>query len=102
MSRYGLNHADLLTLSEGHLIYIQESESSLLHKGEILNFDYNGSSLKLSAKKNNVCLQFYKFTPIGVELAQLIGDNRNEDFSAHLQQCLSAYFIVNQEGSFPE
>jgi uncharacterized repeat protein (TIGR03899 family) len=97
LSRYGLNHNDLLTLSEGHLIYIQETESSLLHKGEILNFDYNGSPLKLSAKKNNVCLQFYKFTPIGVELAQLIGDNRNEDFSAHLQQCLSNYFIVNHQ-----
>lgn len=97
LSHYGLNHADLLTLSEGHLIYIQESESSLLKKGDILHFDYNGTPLKLSAKKNNVCLQFYKFTPIGVELAQLIGDNENEDFSVHLKQFLSSYFIVNHK-----
>ncbi len=97
LSHYGLNHADLLTLSEGHLIYIQESESSLLNKGDILHFDYNGTPLKLSAQKNNVCLQFYKFTPIGVELAQLIGDKENEDFSAHLKQFLSSYFIVNHK-----
>jgi uncharacterized repeat protein (TIGR03899 family) len=94
LSHYGLNHADLLALSESHLIYIQESESSLLNKGEVLQFDYNGTHLKLTAKKKDVCLQFYKFTPIGVELANLISDKRNDDFSLHLQQVLSSYFVV--------
>ena len=97
LSHYGLDHADLLTLSENHLIYIQESESNLLNKGDVLSFDYNGKNLKLTAKKHNVCLQFFRFTPIGVELANLIDDNCHDDFNSHLQQVLSRYFIINNK-----
>lgn len=95
LSHYGLNYADLLALSENHLIYLQESESSLIRKGETLHFTYNGLPLKLTARKRNVCLQFYKFTPLGAELAHLISDKSNDDFFEHLQSKLTHYFVVN-------
>ncbi|WP_246143497.1 TIGR03899 family protein [Colwellia echini] len=97
LSQYGLNHADLLALSENHLIYIQESESSLINKGETLQFMYNGSSMRLTAIKADVSLQFYKFTPLGSELAQLIGDKGNDDFFEHLKNKLSYYFLINSD-----
>ena len=92
LSHYGLNYADLLSLAENHLIYIQESESSLMDKGEVLQFTYNGLPLKLTAKKTSVSLQFYKFTPLGAELAQLITDKSNDEFFEHLKSTLSYYY----------
>jgi len=97
LSHYGLNYADLLALSENHLIYLQESESSLLSKDDSLQFTYNGLALKLTAKKSNICLQFYKFTPLGAELAHLISDKSNDEFFEHLKNMLTHYFVVNRD-----
>lgn len=97
LSHFGLNYADLLALSENHLIYIQESESSLINKGEAFQFTYNGSPIKLTAKKSDVCLQFYKFTPLGAELASLISDKSNHEFLEHLKSKFMHYFLVSAD-----
>jgi len=97
LSHYGLNYADLLALSENHLIYLQESESNLINKAEILQFTYNGAAIKLTAKKSDVCLQFYKFTPLGAELAHLISDKVNSDFFEYLKNKFTYYFLVNND-----
>lgn len=97
LSQYGLNYADLLALSESHLIYLQESESSLITKDEVIQFTFSGLALKLTAKKSNVCLQFYKFTPLGAELAHLISDKSNDEFFGHLKNMLTHYFVVNSD-----
>jgi uncharacterized repeat protein (TIGR03899 family) len=97
LSHFGLNYADLLALAENHLIYLQESESSLIGKGHTLQFDYNGLTLKLTAKKANVSLQFYKFTPLGAELAHLITDKSNEEFFDYLKNKLSYYFLIESD-----
>ncbi|TMM43889.1 TIGR03899 family protein [Colwellia ponticola] len=95
LSQFGLNYTDVLALAENHLIYLQESESSLLSKGENIHFTFNGLPLKLTAKKRNVCLQFYKFTPLGAELAHLISDKNNEEFFAYLKEKLAYYFVID-------
>jgi len=97
LSHYGLNYADLLALSENHLIYLQESESNLINKAEVLQFTYNGAAIKLTAKKSDVCLQFYKFTPLGAELAHLISDKVNSDFFEYLKNKFTYYFLVNND-----
>ena len=87
-----------MSLAGNNLIYKQESESSMMSNGETLNFYYNGSPLKLSCKKPNIAIQFYKFTPIGTELANLISDKPNDDFFTALKQQLKHHFeIVNNE-----
>lgn len=95
LSHFGLNYADLLTLAENHLIYIQESESSIMNKNEQLNFTFNGLPLELSAQKDKVSLQFYKFTPLGSELANLITEKPNEEFFTYLKKQLSQHFTIN-------
>ena len=94
LSHFGLNYADILSLADNHLIYIQESESNVMASGEKLNFYFNGAPLKLSSKKTNVVLQFYKFTPIGTELANLISEKSNDDFFSVLKQQLGHHFEV--------
>jgi len=87
-----------LSLADNHLIYQQESESNIMEKGEKLNFYFNGTPLRLSCKKSNVVVQFYKFTPIGAELASLISDKPNDEFFSVLKQQLRHHFeIANNE-----
>lgn len=97
LSHFGLKYSDLLALSESHIIYLQESESSLIGRGEVIQFGYNGSPIKLTAKKADVCLQFYKFTPLGTELAHLISDKSNDDFFEHLKTLFSHYFMLDSD-----
>lgn len=51
-------------------------------------------AVKLTGKKQNIALQFYKFTPIGTELANLINDKANDDFFTMLKQQLSHHFEI--------
>ncbi len=95
LSQFGLNYSDLLTLAENHLVFIQESETNLLSKNEQLNFNYNGLSFMMSTKKPNCVLRFYKFTPIGVELAHLIGDKPDSSYHGVLKKQLSHHFSVS-------
>jgi len=95
LSHFGLNYADILSLADNNLIFKQESESSMMENGESLNFFYNGLPLKLSCKKANIAIQFYKFTPIGTELANLISDKPNDDFFAALKQQLKHHFEIS-------
>lgn len=95
LSHFGLNYADILSLADNHLLYKQESESSIMTSGDTINLNYNGSPLKLSAKKANIAIQFYKFTAIGTELAQLISDKPNDEFFTLLKKQLSHHFEIN-------
>ncbi|MDG1750288.1 MAG: TIGR03899 family protein [Thalassotalea sp.] len=95
LSPFGLSYADLLTLADNHLIFIQETETPPIASGETLSFNFNGENLSLKAKKNNTLLTFYKFTPIGTELAQLIGDNPEQKYLQLLKQEITNIFKVS-------
>jgi len=97
LSPLGLTYADLLTLADNHLLYIQETETAPVDKAETVNFKYNGSNLSLVAEKNNCILSFYKFTPIGAELAQLIADNQDTKYLALLTQEFDGLFKITHK-----
>ena len=94
LGHHGLNYADLLSLAENNLLFIQETESSLLASQEELHFLYNGLPLNLSAKSPNTIIKFFKFTPLGSELASLIGDNPDTSYLNELKKKLSYHFQV--------
>ncbi len=98
LSHFGLNYADILSLADNNLIFKQESESNIMASGETLNFYYNGLPLKLSCKKSNIAIQFYKFTSIGTELANLITDKPNDEFFSSLKQQLKYHFDISTSG----
>ena len=94
-SGWGLTYADLLVLADNELMFIQETESTTFNKGENVQFNYNGQVLGLTAKKSHCVLTFYKFTPVGSELAALIGDNPDDEFTNELQKQLSHHFSIS-------
>ena len=94
-TNWGLSYADLLVLADNDLMFIQDTESTTLAKNENVQFNYNGQALTLSALKNNSVLSFYKFTPIGSELAALIGDKPDNDYLNGLKKQLSHHFLID-------
>ena len=95
LNQCGISYTELLSLADNHLIFLQEAESNELQKGEQVVFNYNGQNLTLTAKANQCGLRFYKFTPIGSELALLISDNPDEDLVPLLKSSLHAHFSVS-------
>lgn len=95
LAKFGLSYAELLTLADNHLLFIQETESNTLHKNEDVIFDFNGKPLTLTARKSDCVLSFYKFTPIGTELARLIAQDVNENYLEDLEVTIGNQFKVN-------
>lgn len=96
LSQSGLSYADILTLADNHLLFEQETESHALLKGEKIQFNYNGKQLSFIAKKADCILTFYKFTPIGTELAHLVADNVNENYLAAMKTQLAENFAIEE------
>ena len=95
LNQAGLSYADILTLADNHLMFEQETESHPLAKGEKIQFNFNGKPVSFVAKKTDCILTFYKFTPIGTELAHLINDNINETYLSDLKAGLSENFSIS-------
>ena len=89
LNKFGLSYSEILTLADHHLLFSQETELPPLEKGEELALKYNGIPLIFKAKKADTVIKFYKLTPIGAELAQLIGDKPDDGFLSHMKSKLS-------------
>ena len=94
LTQAGLSYADILTLADNHLLFEQETESHALAKGEKIQFNYNGKPLSFMANKADCILTFYKFTPIGTELAHLVTNNLDNDYLTALKTQLTENFTV--------
>jgi uncharacterized repeat protein (TIGR03899 family) len=95
LSHFGLTYAELLTLADNQLIFIQETETTTFATGEGLQLNFHGTNLQLTAKKNQAVLCFYKFTPIGAELAQLISDNPDQSYFSAIKAKLAPLFSIS-------
>ena len=94
LSQFALSYADLLILADNHLVFIQQTESSPMDKQEAFHFNFNNSPLTITAKKTSCVLKFYKFTPIGSELACLVNANGDNDYLQHLKNALNVNFSI--------
>jgi uncharacterized repeat protein (TIGR03899 family) len=91
---FGLSYADLLVLAENHLIFIQETESHPMNKKEEMLFNFDNKPLTFTPKKSNCILVFYKFTPMGNELANLINSHGSSDYLNTLKSQFSHHFAI--------
>lgn len=96
LTSFGISFSELMNLADNKLIFIQETETIPLMKGDAVPLIYNGVSLHLTPIKKNSLLMFYKFTPIGAELAKLIGDKPDNSFINHLKKDIGTLFHITQ------
>jgi len=95
LNQYGISYSDLMALADNNILFLQEAETGLIEKEQSLNFMASGQSIKLTAKKTNCVLSFYKFTPIGTELLSLINDKSDNSFIDSLRKELSHHFALD-------
>lgn len=94
LNQVGLSYADILTLSDNHLLFEQETESHSLAKLEKIQFNFHSKAVNFIAKKSDCILTFYKFTPIGTELAMLISDNSDMNYLSAIKAQLAENFTI--------
>ncbi|GHF00993.1 TIGR03899 family protein [Thalassotalea profundi] len=95
LGKFGLSYAELLTLAENHLIFIQETETTPIAIGDSIHFYSNNTPLILTSHKKSCLVSFYKFTPIGAELASLISDSVDPSYIQQVKEALSVHFSIN-------
>lgn len=94
LNSHGLSYSDILYLAENKLLFQQESESNVFNKSGQLTLNYNGTEVNLMSVKAGCVLRFYKFTPIGIELARLISDTPEATYLQALTSKISRHFSV--------
>lgn len=94
LNAQGFGYADLLTLADNHLLFQQEAETAPVVRKEQIQLYSSGKAVTFTAKKSNCILMFYKFTPIGTELFQLIADDINTKYITALKEGLNENFAI--------
>ncbi|KKC98261.1 TIGR03899 family protein [Photobacterium halotolerans] len=99
LGHYQLPYSHLLELMGLGLILSTELESGKLQSSTPLPFHYQGNDYQIQPAKNGVSLLYYRFSPVGQEIAQLLGNHRNEEYQIHLTELLNKHFIVSSDAS---
>ncbi|MBY5993636.1 TIGR03899 family protein [Ferrimonas balearica] len=88
LSRFGLPYSAILTLREQGILFAAELETGLLSAGEPLRMRFQGPTLLLRPRHSRLRLRYYRFTPLGLELARLVQDQTDQDYIAALSKLM--------------
>ncbi|MFQ6370738.1 TIGR03899 family protein [Shewanella sp. YIC-542] len=90
LSQFGLPYSSLLTLMDAGLLHKSEFESGILHGKQSLTLQLQQQQLTLTPKTSHLLFSYYRLTPVGDELAQLVTPKQElaymEALKALLQQ----------------
>ena len=93
-NQYHLPYSSILILTELGLLLSTELETNLISYTDKLNFNYHTESYSLSPIKKGTSFTYYRLSPIGQELAQLIGSQTHDEYQEQLNELLLKYFTV--------
>lgn len=87
-------YSDLLILIELGLILRRELESGEFSCSTCLPFHYQNHSYRLSAQQKGISFTYYRLSPTGQEIAELLGSKAHEPFRESILELINTYFIV--------
>ncbi|PSW15170.1 TIGR03899 family protein [Photobacterium sanctipauli] len=93
---FQLPYADILTLMELGLLIRTELESGSLKPNIALSLRYQQYQYQLTPPKSGFSLTYYRFTPTGQEIADLLGDKAHEPFRESLLELLQQHFLIEE------
>ncbi|ELR63204.1 hypothetical protein C942_03993 [Photobacterium marinum] len=99
LGNYQLPYSNLLVLMELGLLLRSELESGEINIESPLAFGYQASNYILKPTKKGVTLTYYRLSPTGQEIANLLGTRNNEPYKESLMELLCKHFIVEQGDS---
>lgn len=94
LSQFGLPYSNILTLVEAGVLHRSELETGLLSSKTPIHFALGDTKLKLTPKSGQLFFSYYRFTPIGDELAQLIHFNTDKSYIKAMKALFSQDFKI--------
>ncbi|CAH0532534.1 hypothetical protein VST7929_00364 [Vibrio stylophorae] len=95
LGQYQLPYSSLLVLMELGLILSTELESGTVAMQPPLVLQYQQHSYQLTPRQKGTRLLYYRFTPIGNELAKLLGNKTQQNYQQDLLDILAQRFFVD-------
>ncbi|MCY9873131.1 TIGR03899 family protein [Vibrio barjaei] len=94
LGEFQFPYSSLLLLVELGILLATELESGEITKEPTLKLSYQGKEMTLQPKHKGITLTYYRFTPTGNELCQLLGNRSNNQYHDKLLELLNRKFIV--------
>lgn len=94
LSQFGLPYSSILTLVDAGILHSSEFETGLLNNKTPIQFALQGIQMKLTPKSGNLLFSYYRFTPIGDELAQLVQPKPDQEYLKALQLLFAKDFKI--------
>ncbi|CAH0524525.1 hypothetical protein VHP8226_00362 [Vibrio hippocampi] len=101
LGEFQLPYSSLLLLMELGILLTTELESGEIEVNSALKLAYQGTEVALHAKSKGITLTYYRFTPTGIELCQLLGNRINTHYQEKLIDLLNRKFTVKGDVSGP-
>ncbi|MGL6123520.1 MAG: TIGR03899 family protein [Shewanella sp.] len=98
LSQFGLPYSSILTLVDAGILHSSEFETGLLNKTPI-QLALQGIQMKLTPKSGNLLFSYYRLTPIGDELAQLVLPKLDQEYLKALQLLFAKDFKIESLSS---
>ncbi|MGF1725145.1 TIGR03899 family protein [Photobacterium nomapromontoriensis] len=97
LGNFHLPYSDLLILIELGLILRSELESGEFACSTLLSFHYQNHSYRLSAQQKGISFTYYRLSPTGQEIAELLGSKAHEPFRESILELINSHFIVEHQ-----
>lgn len=95
LSQFGLPYSSMLTLVDAGIFHSSEFETGELNRKTPIHLSFPGLSMQLIPKRRHLQLKYYRLTPIGDELAQLVPPKAEPAYYQALQQQFAQDFIID-------
>lgn len=97
LGNFSLPYSDLLILLELGLILKSELESGELASGIPLPFSYQNHTYQLTPHKKGLTFTYYRLSPTGQEIAELLGSKTHEPFRETILELLAPHFVIESQ-----
>ncbi|QIR13711.1 TIGR03899 family protein [Shewanella aestuarii] len=95
LSQFGLPYSNILTLMDAGILHNSEFETGLLDPKAILTMRLFTDEWQIQPQNSHLQFTYYRFTPIGDEICQLIAAKADSDFNQALKALLNKDFRLN-------
>ncbi|WP_144210794.1 TIGR03899 family protein [Shewanella donghaensis] len=95
LSKFGLPYSSVLTLVDAGILHGSEFETGILDKGAKIQLSMLDYQISIRPKTNNLLFSYYRFTPVGDELSQLVHPKADNDYAKALTALLKKDFNVD-------
>lgn len=97
LGHFQLPYSDILILMELGLVLKTELESGEFAPQTPLTFSYQTHHYRLIPQQKGCSFTYYRLTPTGQELAELLGSKTHEPFRESLMEMMHSHFLIESD-----